>query len=153
MNARRLRLAVGFLLAALFFTLAAGCGSDGEFGGDAVDEGDNASSLPVTMPSVPTATQPTASGETETGSSTSLSGDPVAGKKVFANAGCGSCHTLQVAGSEGQVGPNLDDASPSYDHVVERVTGGKGRMPSFRDELSEAEIRNVAAYVSESTKG
>jgi sulfite dehydrogenase len=51
------------------------------------------------------------------------------------------------------VGPNLDDAKPSYDHVVERVTEGKGRMPSFADQLSEAEIRNVAAYVSEATKG
>ena len=153
MSTRRGLCTVMYLIAALLIGLAVGCGSDGEFGGDAVDEGDNASSLPVTMPSLPTATQPTTTGETETGPSTSLSGDPIAGKKVFATAGCGSCHTLQAAGSEGQVGPNLDDASPSYDHAVERVNDGKGQMPSFRNTLSETEIRDVAAYVSESTKG
>jgi cytochrome c6 len=152
MSTRRKMWAILSLIAALLIGLAAGCGSDGEFGGDAVDEGNNGSSLPVTMPSLPTSTQATSSA-TETGPSASLSGDPVAGKNVFAKAGCGSCHTLQTAGSEGQVGPNLDDASPSYDHAVERVTDGKGRMPSFRGQLSETEIRNVAAYVSESTKG
>ncbi len=30
------------------------------------------------------------------------------GGQVFANNGCGSCHTLAAAGSSGQVGPNLD---------------------------------------------
>jgi predicted ferric reductase len=32
-------------------------------------------------------------------------GDPVAGKAVFASAGCGACHTLQAAGAGGKVGP------------------------------------------------
>lgn len=31
-----------------------------------------------------------------------------AGKAVFENNGCGSCHTLQAAGSTGKVGPDLD---------------------------------------------
>jgi mono/diheme cytochrome c family protein len=63
--------------------------------------------------------------------------------------GCGGCHTLAAAGSSGQVGPNLDDAKPSSDLVVERVTNGKGPMPSFKGELSEQQIEDVAAYVSE----
>jgi cytochrome c553 len=75
-------------------------------------------------------------------------GDATAGKAVFAKAGCGSCHTLSDAGASGTVGPNLDDAKPSADLVVERVTNGMGVMPSFKGQLSETEIQNVAAYVS-----
>jgi mono/diheme cytochrome c family protein len=74
------------------------------------------------------------------------SDEPGAG--VFAEAGCGSCHTLDAAGSSGSVGPNLDDASPSFDEVVQKVTTGGGGMPSFEDRLSEQEIRDVAAFVS-----
>jgi sulfite dehydrogenase len=69
---------------------------------------------------------------------------------VFATAGCGGCHTLSAAGTNGSVGPNLDDASPSYDKVVERVTNGQGAMPSFKDDLSAQEINDVAAFVSSS---
>ena len=86
-------------------------------------------------------------GETETGGGGGA-GDAANGKKVFASAGCGSCHTLSDAGSSGTVGPNLDDAKPSEDKVVERVTNGSGVMPSFKDQLSEQEIQDVAAYVS-----
>ena len=63
-------------------------------------------------------------------------------------AGCGGCHTFAAAGSNGAVGPNLDDLSPSFDTVVAQVTNGGGAMPAFKDELSEQEIRDVAAFVS-----
>jgi mono/diheme cytochrome c family protein len=86
--------------------------------------------------------------EESTSSAAEGKGDPKAGKAVFAKAGCGSCHTLADAGSSGNVGPNLDEAKPSYDKAVERVTGGAGVMPSFKDQLSEKEIQDVAAYVS-----
>lgn len=75
-------------------------------------------------------------------------GNAEAGKAVFASAGCGGCHTLADAGSNGAVGPNLDESSPSEDKVVERVTNGKGVMPSFKGQLSEQQIADVAAYVS-----
>ena len=75
-------------------------------------------------------------------------GDPVAGKQVFATAGCASCHTLADAGSSGNVGPNLDDAKPAFDRVVDRVTNGKGVMPPFKGQLSEQQIGDAAAYVS-----
>ncbi len=75
-------------------------------------------------------------------------GDAAAGKQVFASAGCGGCHTLADAGTNGSVGPNLDDAKPAYELVVDRVTHGKGVMPSFAGRLSSAQIRDVAAYVS-----
>ena len=32
------------------------------------------------------------------------------GGQVFADNGCGSCHTFEAAGAQGTVGPNLDDA-------------------------------------------
>jgi mono/diheme cytochrome c family protein len=78
-------------------------------------------------------------------------GDAEAGKAVFASAGCGGCHTLADAGSSGAVGPNLDEAKPDHDLVVERVTNGKGAMPSFKDSLSEEQIQDVAAYVVRAT--
>ena len=99
-----------------------------------------------------TTTEETGTGETETEGTTSAEGegqgDPAKGKEVFASAGCGSCHTLADAGSSGTVGPNLDDAKPSADHVVEMVTNGSGVMPSFKDQLSQQQINDVAAYVS-----
>jgi mono/diheme cytochrome c family protein len=90
----------------------------------------------------------TEGGETTTGGEEGGQGDAAKGKEIFAAQGCGSCHTLADAGSSGTVGPNLDDAKPSFDHVVEMVTNGAGVMPSFKDKLSEQEINDVAAYVS-----
>jgi len=70
------------------------------------------------------------------------------GKQIFESAGCAGCHTLADAGSNGNVGPNLDDAKPPKALVVDRVTNGQGAMPSFKGQLSEAEIQAVADYVS-----
>jgi uncharacterized membrane protein len=70
------------------------------------------------------------------------------GSTVFAEAGCGGCHTLAAAGATGNAGPNLDGARPSQARVAEVVTGGRGAMPSFRNRLGEQEIDAVAAYVS-----
>jgi mono/diheme cytochrome c family protein len=101
-----------------------------------------------------TEAETTTEGETATEAETTTEaeeggeGDPANGKKIFAAQGCGSCHTLSDAGSSGSVGPNLDEAKPSADHVVEMVTNGSGVMPSFKDKLSEQEINDVAAYVS-----
>jgi cbb3-type cytochrome c oxidase subunit III len=71
------------------------------------------------------------------------------GKTIFATAGCTGCHTLAAAGSHGTVGPNLDQAKPSKALVIDRVTNGKGGMPSFKGQLSDAQIQAVATYVSE----
>jgi mono/diheme cytochrome c family protein len=75
-------------------------------------------------------------------------GDGGSGKDVFAAAGCGSCHTLADAGASGTVGPNLDEARPSRELAVDRVTNGRGGMPSFEGQLSAEEIAAVAEYVS-----
>ena len=70
------------------------------------------------------------------------------GKTIFATAGCTGCHTLKAAGSTGTVGPNLDEAKPPKELVIDRVTNGKGGMPSFKGQLSDAQIQAVADYVS-----
>ena len=70
------------------------------------------------------------------------------GKAVFAKAGCGSCHTLKAAGSTGNVGPNLDQLKPSKAAVAHQVEVGGGAMPSFKGQLSDAQIQAVAGYVS-----
>jgi mono/diheme cytochrome c family protein len=72
------------------------------------------------------------------------------GKTIFTSAGCGSCHTLADAGTSGTIGPNLDQSQPSVELAIDRITNGSGAMPSFRDQLSEEQIRAVAEYVSES---
>ena len=74
-------------------------------------------------------------------------GDAANGKKVFASAGCGGCHTFSAAGSTGTVGPNLDDANVDVDAVVQQVKNGGGGMPAFGISLSDQEIADVAAFV------
>ena len=71
---------------------------------------------------------------------------------MFASAGCGSCHTLTAAGATGTVGPNLDRKKPPFALVLDRVTNGKGVMPSFRSQLSATQIRDVAAFVAAATR-
>ena len=123
MRMRRPKLAL-LLVAGALALVAAGCGGD--------DESDTA--------------EPPAATTTENGGSDT--GDAANGEQVYASAGCGGCHTFEAAGSTGSVGPNLDDAAPSFDLVVTQVTNGGGAMPAFGDELSEQEIRDVAAFVS-----
>jgi mono/diheme cytochrome c family protein len=82
-----------------------------------------------------------------------LKGDPTAGKKTFLSAGCTGCHTLADAKSTGTVGPNLDQAKPDYRLATARVTNGKGAMPSFKGQLSDQQIADVASYVVTATGG
>jgi mono/diheme cytochrome c family protein len=68
---------------------------------------------------------------------------------VYSSAGCGSCHTLAAANSSGTIGPNLDELQPDVETVAQQVTNGGGAMPAFKDELTEQQIQDVAAYVAE----
>ena len=95
----------------------------------------------------PTETEPT---ETETAGT---EGDVAAGEAVFASAGCGGCHTLEAAGSSGNVGPNLDESQPDAALVEQRVRNGAGAMPAFEGQLEDKEIADVTAFVVESTSG
>jgi cytochrome c553 len=73
-------------------------------------------------------------------------GNAEAGQEIFV-ANCGSCHTLEEAGTSGTVGPNLDETTLDLDAVVQQVTNGGGGMPAFQGRLSEQEIQDVAAFV------
>ena len=66
-------------------------------------------------------------------------------------AQCGMCHTLQAAGSEGQIGINLDQLKPLMAQVIAVVTNGNGVMPAFEGMLSSEEIEAVSYFVSTST--
>lgn len=92
--------------------------------------------------------------ETEAGETgESSGGDPAAGEKIFASAGCGNCHTLEDAGTSGSIGPNLDEAKPSAESAAAQVTQGGNGMPAYGDQLSPDEIADVAAFVAESAGG
>jgi mono/diheme cytochrome c family protein len=82
-----------------------------------------------------------------------LEGDAAAGEAVYAENGCGGCHTLEAAGSSGNIGPNLDDSQPDLELAIDRVTNGAGAMPAFGDQLEPQQIADVAAFVVESTSG
>jgi mono/diheme cytochrome c family protein len=85
------------------------------------------------------------------GSSTTSAVRPAAaidGRQIFTTVGCSNCHTLAAAGARGQVGPDLDKVRPTFAKAVRQVTHGGGAMPPFSGQLSSAEIRAVARYVS-----
>jgi peptidoglycan hydrolase-like protein with peptidoglycan-binding domain len=70
------------------------------------------------------------------------------GPQVWAQAGCGGCHTLAAAGSSGNAGPNLDYLRPSSALVYAQVSSGGGGMPSFGGSLSSSDIQALASWVS-----
>jgi len=74
------------------------------------------------------------------------------GLEIYNNkAQCGSCHTLQAAKSDGEIGPNLDMLKPRLEQVVNAVTNGIGVMPPWEDILTPEEIEAVAYFVFKST--
>ena len=107
------------------------------------EDADSVAAYVASVAALPVRPQP---GETTGGETTG--GAKPDGKGIFDAAGCGGCHVLAAAGSKGNVGPNLDDAKPSKNLVIDRVTNGKGVMPSFKDSYSAAEIEAVAEFVS-----
>jgi mono/diheme cytochrome c family protein len=85
------------------------------------------------------------------------------GAQVFANNGCGGCHTLAAAGSGGVVGPNLDEVLPgqSAAMVKESIVDPNAHlakgfpanvMPqSFAATIKPNEIEQLVEYLLDST--
>ena len=78
--------------------------------------------------------------------------DPVlsVGREIYGNR-CSSCHGNSGGGGRG---PKLSDgavieAYPEVLDQIERVTDGKGQMPSFLGQLSQAQIEAVVRYTRE----
>ena len=72
------------------------------------------------------------------------------GKNIFLEKGnCATCHALSDAGSNADIGPNLNLIKPDLGRVVMAVTNGIGVMPAYEGILTSEEIEAVAVYVSE----
>ena len=151
------RTALLCLLVAAFGVFAAGCGQEEEqtatpetVQGEVTTTTESTETETTeTETTESESTETTTTETTETGGGTPPQGDPVAGKAIFLGAsGCTGCHTLADAGSTGTVGPNLDDAQPSFELAYDRVTNGQGGMPSFGTSLTDQQRADVAAYVS-----
>jgi cytochrome c oxidase subunit II len=89
----------------------------------------------------------------------------VAGRAVFADNNCGSCHTLADAGTNGTVGPNLDDGLAGRDEAFVRTSivdpeaeiadGYQGGImpPNYEQTLAPDELDALVTYLTEVTKG
>lgn len=87
------------------------------------------------------------------------------GAQVFANNGCGGCHTLKAAGTGGVTGPDLDEVLPGQSETMidESIVNpnaeiAKGYPPNvmpqnFGEVLSKKELEDLVQYLSESTSG
>jgi mono/diheme cytochrome c family protein len=123
-------------LLALVAALAAGCGSEG-------------TSKPRPETVIGTV-------QTQT---TEVKGDPTAGKQVFADQGCGSCHTFEPAGSTGNVGPNLSEALKDKDAafiqqsiVDPNAVIANGFQPNimpqtYGSQLSDKQLADLVAFL------
>lgn len=83
------------------------------------------------------------------------------GRELFVQ-NCGSCHTLDAAGTVGQIGPNLGDIPLTEAEVLTAIRTGGGRhshgaggrtgnMP--QNLVTGKDARDVAAFVSASGPG
>lgn len=87
------------------------------------------------------------------------------GAQVFANSGCGTCHTLAAAKSGGVTGPNLDEVLPGQSEAMihESIVDPNADIasgyppnvmpPNFEQSLSPKEIEDLVKYLLESTSG
>ncbi len=58
--------------------------------------------------------------------------DSDTGAAVFADAGCGGCHALSAAGSNGTAGPSLDALKPDAERVERQVVERRPWHARFR---------------------
>ena len=77
------------------------------------------------------------------------------GKEVFSKIqpACATCHTLQAAGAEGQVGPVLDELRPDAARVLRALKAGIGVMPSYAERMSDSDMKAVASFVAHAAGG
>jgi mono/diheme cytochrome c family protein len=75
-------------------------------------------------------------------------GAEVAGRELFKST-CGSCHTLNAAGTSAQVGPNLDQLKPSEERVLAAIkNGGTGQGIMPVNIYTGKKAQQVAEFVS-----
>ncbi len=93
----------------------------------------------------------------------SVPGGP--GAQVFANNGCGGCHTLAAAGSGGVTGPNLDEVLPGQtlamihediadpNKVIAKGYPANVMPQNYAETLSPKELEDLVEYLFEETAG
>jgi mono/diheme cytochrome c family protein len=87
------------------------------------------------------------------------------GEQIFTAAGCAGCHTFSPAGSNGTIGPDLNDlkaaaakyakGKPPEDYVRESIAqpdafivpGFGNAMPSFQGRLTDKQIQTLVDYL------
>jgi mono/diheme cytochrome c family protein len=85
-----------------------------------------------------------------------------AGAQVFANNGCGGCHTLAAANAGGTTGPDLDEVLPGQpeSEIEESIVDPNAKiaegyppnvMPdNFKETIQPEELKELVKYLSES---
>jgi mono/diheme cytochrome c family protein len=83
------------------------------------------------------------------------------GAQVFANNGCGGCHTLAAANSGGVTGPNLDEVLPGQEEaeIEESIVEPNAKiaqgypanvMPeTFKESIEPEELKELVEYLAE----
>jgi mono/diheme cytochrome c family protein len=75
------------------------------------------------------------------------------GRELFIQ-NCGSCHTLDAAGTDGDIGPNLGELQldeADVQNAIERGGTGTGNMP--QNLVTGQDAADVAAFVAASGSG
>ena len=98
-----------------------------------------------------------------------VAGDATAGAALFKAQGCGGCHTFTPAGTNGNVGPDLDKlteyAKNANQGSLEAFThesianpsayvekGFAPSMPNFGETLSDKQLADLTAYLVQNQK-
>ena len=95
-----------------------------------------------------------------------VTANPAGGKTVFASQGCGSCHTFKAAGTNGKVGPDLDNLAadaqkagqPLEDYTKTSITDPNGYvvpgfpqgvMPTSYSSLTDQQLGDLVAFLTQ----
>jgi cbb3-type cytochrome c oxidase subunit III len=73
--------------------------------------------------------------------------------ELLFQSNCGSCHTLEKAGTSGTIGPNLNQSKLPLQQAIRQIENGGGGMPPFKGQLTDQQIRALARYVTGSGGG
>ena len=87
-------------------------------------------------------------------------GDAEAGEALFASQGCGGCHTFSAAGTNSEVGPNLDESLSGDDaaHIRESIVDPRAEIESgfqpimptdYGEKLTPQQLADLVAFLSQ----
>jgi len=87
------------------------------------------------------------------------------GAQVFANNGCGGCHTFAAANSGGVTGPNLNEVLPGQTPAMieESIVNPNAKLapgypanvmpPNFGEIIAKKELEQLVEFLTENAKG